>query len=251
MLTQKKIDVILASYPRTRPPLTSGHENLYVQEYKSNREGDRKVDSMAQTLEAWMHRQIITHKSSNLLELGAGTLNHIIHENPNTIYDIVEPFEELYQHSPRLNQVRDTYSSLEAISQDKKYTRIISIAVLEHMTNLPIDIAISATHMEENGIFQAGIPSEGGFLWWLGWRCTTGISYWLRNGLDYGVLMRHEHVNKAKEIIALVEYFFENVKIKRFPTPFHILSFYTYLEASKPRMHRVKQTLNEYNNINI
>ena len=177
MLTQKKIDVILASYPRTRPPLTSGHENLYVQEYKNNREGDRKVDSMAQTLEAWMHRQIITHKSSNLLELSTGTLNHIIHENSNTIYDIVGPFEGLYQHSPRLNQVRDIYSSLEAISQDKKYTRIISIAVLEHMTNLPIDIALSATHMENNGIFQAGIPSEGGFLWWLGWRCTTGISY--------------------------------------------------------------------------
>jgi hypothetical protein len=55
--------------------------------------------------------------------------------------------------------------------------------------------------------------------------------------------MRHEHVNKANEITALVEYFFENVKIKRFPMPFHFLSLYTYLEATKPHMDRVEQLI--------
>jgi len=243
MFTQNKIDAIITSYPRLRPPLTAAHEELYIQEYKKNREGDRKVDGLAQKLETWMHRQITKHQSENLLELGAGTLNHIKHESLNTAYDIVEPFTELYQNSPRLDQVRDIYNSLEEISQDKIYSRIVSIATLEHMTNLPREIALSATHMGNNSIFQAGIPSEGGVLWWLGWRCTTGISYWLRNRLDYGVLMRHEHVNNANEIIAIVEYFFENVKIKRFPMPFHFLSFYTYLEATKPHMDRVEQLI--------
>jgi hypothetical protein len=238
---KSKITKILASYPRIRPPLTAAHEQLYIQEYRNNREGERKVDGLAQKLEAWMHRQINKHESCNLLELGAGTLNHIRYENLNTVYDIVEPFTELYQKSPRLDQVRGIYSTLQEVPEDKKYSRIISIATLEHMTNLPLDVALSASHMENNSIFQAGIPSEGGFLWWLGWRCTTGISYWLRNRLDYGVLMRHEHVNKAYEIIAIVEYFFENVKIKRFPLPFHFLSFYTYIEARKPRMDRIKQ----------
>ena len=243
MFTQNKIDAILASYPRIRPPLTSKHEKLYIQEYKKNREGDRRVDNLAQKLETWMHNQIVNHKSKDLLELGAGTLNHIKHEDPNTVYDIVEPFAELYQNSPRLNQVRDIYCSLEEISQDKQYSRIISIATLEHMTNLPLEIARSAAHMRNNSIFQAGIPSEGGFLWWLGWRCTTGVSYWLRNRIDYGVLMRHEHVNKANEITAIVEYLFENVTIKRFPMPFHFLSLYTYLEATKPHMDRVEQLI--------
>ena len=140
-----------------------------------------------------------------------------------------------------MDQVREVYSSLKEVPKDNKYSRIISIATLEHMTNLPLDVALSAVHMENNGIFQAGIPSEGGFLWWLGWRCTTGISYWLRNRLDYGVLMRHEHVNNANEIIAILEYFFENVQIKRFPLPFHFLSLYTYLEAKKPNMDRVEK----------
>ena len=243
MFIRAKIDQILDSYPRIRPPLTSEHENVYIQEYKKNREGERKVDSLAQKLEAWMHHQIVKQKSENLLELGAGTLNHIKYEDPNTIYDIVEPFAELYQNSPRLAQIRDIYCSLSEIPQDKKYSRVISIATLEHMTNLPLEIALSSTHMGENSKFQAGIPSEGGFLWWLGWRCTTGVSYWLRNRLDYGVLMRHEHVNTANEIIAVVEYFFERVKIKRFPTPFHILSLYTYLEATNPHMDRVEQLI--------
>ena len=243
MVIENKIDTILTSYPRIRPPLTFEHEKVYIQEYKKNREGTRKVDNLAQELETWMHHQIIKQKSKNLLEIGAGTLNHIKHENPNTIYDIVEPFAELYQNSPRLDQIRDIYCSLREIPQDKKYSRIISIATLEHMTNLPLEVALSATHMSDNSIFQAGIPSEGGFLWWLGWRCTTGISYWLRNRLDYGVLMRHEHVNKANEIIEIVKYFFANVKIKRFPLPFHVLSLYTYLEATKPHMDRVNQLI--------
>jgi hypothetical protein len=243
MFNKTKIDVILASYPRIRPPLTSKHKRLYIQEYHENREGSRAVDNLAQRLETWMHRQVISHKSTDLLELGAGTLNHIHHENPNTVYDIVEPFAELYQNSPRLDQISSIYSSLQEIPQDKIYTRIISIATLEHMTNLPLEIALSATHMGDNSIFQAGIPSEGGFLWWLGWRCTTGISYWLRNRLDYGILMRHEHINKANEIIAIVGYFFENIKIKRFPIPFHSLSFYTYLEATKPHLNRVEQLI--------
>ena len=241
MFNKNRIKELLSSYPRKRPPLTAMHEKLYIQEYKRNREGDGKVNNLAQKLEIWMHHQITTHQSENLLELGAGTLNHLEYENPNTVYDIVEPFTELFQNSLQLDHVDGVYSSLEDIPKDKKYSRIISIAALEHMTNLPLEIAMSATHMENSSIFQAGIPSEGGFLWWLGWRCTTGVSYWLRNGLDYGILMRHEHVNKAWEIITIINYLFENVKIKRFPTPIHTLSFYTYIEATRPNVDRIEQ----------
>ena len=59
-----------------------------------------------------MHHQVVSHRSADLLELGAGTLNHIPHEHPNTVYDIVEPFAELYQNSSRLDQVNNIYNSL-------------------------------------------------------------------------------------------------------------------------------------------
>ncbi len=238
-----KIETILASYPRTRPPLTPRHEKLYIQEHIKNRQGSRVVDSLAQKLERWMHYQVAAHSSSHVLELGAGTLNHIEYEISSSKYDIVEPISEYYENSPQLSQVRGIYNSLSDVPRNNRYSRIISVAALEHMTNLPLEIALSAKLLEPSGIFQAGIPSEGGFLWWLGWRCTTGISYWLRNRLDYGILMRHEHVNKAKEIIAVVDYLFETIKIHRYPTPLHSMSFYTYLEARKPILKRVNKIL--------
>ena len=58
---------------------------------------------------------------------------------------------------------------------------------------------MAALRLEADGVFQAGIPSEGGFLWGIAWRLSTGISYYLRTGLGYGVVMRHEHIDSAFE----------------------------------------------------
>jgi hypothetical protein len=121
------------------------------------------------------------------------------------------------------------------VPASRRYARIISVAVLEHLPDLAGDVARSALLLEEDGVFQAGIPSEGGFLWWLGWRCSTGVAYYFRTRLDYGVVMQHEHLSDASAIQALVQHFFDDVSVARFPAPFHQLSFYTYLEARGPK----------------
>jgi hypothetical protein len=89
--------------------------------------------------------------------------------------------------------------------------------------------------LDADGIFQAGIPSEGGVLWGLGWRFTTGLAYYFRTGLNYKTVMRHEHVNNQKEIIAIVRHFYDDVFIARFPFNFSHISFYAYVEARNPR----------------
>jgi hypothetical protein len=131
--------------------------------------------------------------------LGAGTLNHRRYESPRDAYDVVEPFRKLFDGRPETAQARSFFDDVRDIPADRRYHRIVSIAVLEHMTNLPTDIARAVLHPRPDGIFQAGIPSEGGLLWWISWRFSTGISYRLRTGLDYGVVMRHEHGNGAPE----------------------------------------------------
>ena len=103
------------------------------------------------------------------------------------------------------------------------------------------DVALSL--LKEDGVFQAGIPSEGGFLWWLGWRCTTGMSYWLRNGLDFGAIMRHEHLSTAPEIIGVVRHFFDEVRVERHPLPLHDLSLSAYIEARGPKRDVAAATL--------
>jgi len=102
--------------------------------------------------------------------------------------------------------------------------------------HLPAELARCALMLEDGGIFQAGIPSEGGCLWGLAWRLSTGFSYRLRTGLDYGALMRHEHVNRADEIIAMLRHFFGVVQVWRFPLNFHHLSFYAYIDARNPNV---------------
>ncbi|PYX63279.1 MAG: hypothetical protein DMG74_17720 [Acidobacteria bacterium] len=67
---------------------------------------------------------------------------------------------------------------------------------------------------------------------------TTGVAYRLRTGLSYATVMQHEHVNKAAEIIEVLRYFFEDVRLRRFPLPFAQLSFYTVIESRGPRLER-------------
>jgi hypothetical protein len=230
------VESILRSYPRVRPDLPKAHQEVYEREYKLNRDGEAAVEGLAKKLEGWMHGKVADQKGGPLLELGAGTLNHLRWENGTSPYDVVEPFEALYKDSPMLESVRNVYGSVQDIPAENRYQRIVSVAVLEHMTDLPGDVAKAGLLMERDGVFQAGIPSEGGFLWWLGWRMTTGLTYWFRNRLDYGEMMRHEHVNTAPDIISVVKYFFEEVRLARFPVPAHHLSLYGYLEARKPKL---------------
>jgi len=229
------INELLASYPRSRPALSPEHLTVYEEQYKINREGATIADGAAQKLEQWMHRKVAALAGDPVLELGAGTLNHLRFEKGTGSYDVVEPFTALFEGKPELSRIRACYRSVHDTPRENRYHRIVSIAVLEHLTDLPQDMARSATILADGGVFQAGIPSEGGLLWWLGWRFSTGLAYFLRTGLDYGRVMRHEHVNNAQEINQIVSYLFEEVTVLRFPMPLRHASFYTYIEARNPR----------------
>lgn len=242
-MTSTATENLLASYPRPRPVLPPEYQAIYVAEYKSNREGGRVAEGLAKRLEAWMHRRVASRPEGPLLELGAGTLNHLRFEPDLADYDIVEPFEALWVDSPRLRHIRHAHRDIANVPEDRAYRRIASIACLEHVEDLPSLVARSALLLDPAGVFQAGIPSEGGFLWGLGWRVSTGLSYRLRTGLDPGVVMRHEHLSTAPDIIGVVRHFFAEVRVSRFPFPWHHLSLYAYLEARAPRRERCKSWL--------
>lgn len=226
---------LLVSYPRQRPPLTQRHKEIYAQEYLRNRAPTGRLGKLAAGLESWMHRQV-AGCGGEVLEVGAGTLNHVGYEQAIAAYDVVEPLRDVYQGETAVASVRRFYDDISEIAQDSCYDRIVSVAVLEHLTDLPTVVARCGLLLRPGGVLAAGIPTEGGILWGLAWRFTTGLAYRLRTGLDYGILMRHEHINDAKEILSIVEYFFETVTVERFPLAAFHLSFYTSLKAYRPRV---------------
>ncbi|MGA2904375.1 MAG: hypothetical protein ABSD98_11125 [Candidatus Korobacteraceae bacterium] len=240
-MTSQVIHDLLASYPRTRPSLSQRHQELYVAEYKRGRSGGGGLPGTVAKVEAWMHKEVASaEEGARILELGAGTLNHLRYENRPAAYDVVEPFRELWEGNPQLKNVSHIYKDISEVP-DQKYDRIISVAVLEHLTDLPYVVARCGLMLAVKGRFAAGIPSEGGFLWSLGWRATTGLSFRLRTGLSYEPYMRHEHVNLADEIITVTRYFFEDVRIRRFPLENKHLSLYTALDASRPRLNLCRE----------
>ena len=233
-------------FPKMRPPLPREIQDIYSAHYKSNREGQTAASSLAQRMESWLHRQVasdvanLQSSAKVTLELGAGTLNQLRYEPTIGAYDIVEPFTELYKNSPLLGKVRNIYSDISKVPSSYAYDRITSIATLEHVCNLPEVIARSGLLLADNGVLRASVPSEGTLLWTLGWKLTTGLEFKLRHRLDYGLLMKHEHVNTAKEIEEVLEYFFKEIKCKVFGLTKSI-SLYRYYECRNPRVDRCRE----------
>ena len=241
----RSIDDLLARFPKHRPPLTPAHERVYVEEYRRNRGGGGALFKVIQDLESWMHRRVARGaRVGSVLELGAGSLNHLPFETNSSAYDCVEPFVGLYADSPHRHLVRTIYADIEEVPSNLRYERVLSVATLEHLEQLPRVLARCALLLAEGGVFQAAFPSEGGLLWGLSWRLTTAISYRLRTGLDYATVMRHEHVNTAIEIESIVGHLFGQTRVRRFPSPWRHLSFYTHVESRRPNLERCRALLN-------
>ena len=211
---------------------------IHLETLKANRERKTILSRLSALLEVWMHQKVArrdTKSKGPILEIGAGTLNHVIFESPEIDYDAIEPIEFLYENKAELTRIRNLKSDISEIKVSQTYARVISIATLEHLTDLPGVVARCGLLLNDGGVFQAGIPSEGGFLWGISWRMSTAIAFKLKTGLDFSKLMEHEHVNDASEIRQVLKYFFQDVSVRRFPFPFFHLSLYEYVECRKPR----------------
>lgn len=231
------------AFPKTRPPLSMEQQAIALEAQKMNRSGGNVAAKASKNLEGWMHRKVADRQGGVVLEIGGGTLNHVCYEKCTKSYDVVEPTRDLYEGMEAAEGIRHFYNDISEIPRDQSYDRIISIAVLEHLTDLPLCLAKAGLHLEAEGFFQAGIPSEGGFLWGLAQRMTTGIMFKRRYGLDYMERVRHEHVNNAREIVLLVKHFFREVKSDQYPFPCRHLSFYHYIEACRPDIDECRKYL--------
>ncbi|HKP76404.1 MAG TPA: hypothetical protein VJT67_12825 [Longimicrobiaceae bacterium] len=236
-------------FPKVRPPLPREVAEIHLAHYRCNRSGASPAASLSLRVEGWMHRKVAADvagarpaREVATLEIGAGTLNQLPFEPDVGPYDIVEPFTGLYEGSPLLSRVRTVYGDIADVPAERRYDRITSVATFEHILDLPSMVARAALLLAPGGCLRTGIPSEGTPLWTLAWKLTTGVEFRMKHGLDYGLLMRHEHVNTAREIREVLEYFFADVRRSRLG-PVDVLSLYQFLVATEPRTDRCRAYL--------
>lgn len=241
-MTKNKTD-ILSKFPKKRIELPPAYQDIYTQHYLSNREGKYKTTSLSMKLERWLHKKVakdvVGTTGKKTLEIGAGTLNQLQYEPAISDYDIIEPFEELYEGSELLGRVRNIYSDISEVTET--YDRITSIAVFEHIMDLPYVVAKSALLLNEGGCIRTSIPNEGTIMWKLGTK-VTGREFKKKYGLDYEVLMQFEHVNTAKDIEAVLNHFFTKTKSASFGTG-KGLAFYRFFEHRHPKVELAKAYL--------
>jgi SAM-dependent methyltransferase len=230
---------LLAGFPKARAMLPPAFAAIYAAQYKENRTGETAAASLAQRVERWMHRRVAEDVADGApratLELGAGTLNQLPFEPASAPYDVVEPFAALLEGSPHRRRIREVYADIAQVPPGRRYDRITSVAALEHVCDLPAVLARAAGLLSPGGVLRAAIPAEGGLLWRIGWMSTTGLEFRLRHGLDYGVMMRHEHVNTAAEIEGLAQALFGRVRVRSLGWG-RQLSLYRFIEAREPRL---------------
>ena len=231
----------LDAWPKVRPDLPDAYGLIYAEHMHGNRSGGSLLNKTALWLEEWMHRAVSRPRAARVLELGAGNLNHVRFEPLAEHYSVVEPLMEVVESSRRKTQVPidylGDYSDLLELarSSDITFDKVLSVAVLEHLEDLPAVVSAASLLLAPEGCFLAGIPSEGGRLWSTAWRSTTGRAFRKRYGLDYATLMRWEHINTAPEIEFVARSIFDDVRITRFPGPTLDTSLYTCLTARSPR----------------
>jgi len=235
------VTVSTAMYPKQRPALPARYQAIYAEHYRRNREGIGFASALSKQAESWMHRKVAADSRSGLttLELGAGNLNHVPFEPQSSIYDVVEELTELCRQSPHRDKVRTIYTSLSEIS-GIAYDRIVSIATFEHQCDLPAVVATCGLLLAPGGILRVAIPSEGTFLWKAAWTISTGIAFQLRYGLSYDVLMRHEHVNTADEVYAVLQTFFTDTRRTQFGIRPQ-LSLYQFFECRNPNLEQCRR----------
>ena len=225
----KTIINIINKYPKTRPKLPNPLKKIFNQYYLINRK-----NFLSQLSEKWLHLSIDDRMRKNkTLELGAGTLNHLKYEVQKE-YDIVEPKSFLFRGSKNKKLINKIYKNINS-TPNKNYDRIISCAVLEHITDLPNYLYLSSLKLKKRGYQQHSIPCEGYPMWNIVWFLFNGIFFKLRYGYSFKYIQKHEHVNNFDEISSLIYFFYKKVRINfSYPLYHKYFAFYANIKFSNP-----------------
>jgi hypothetical protein len=115
------LERIFARFPKIQPPLPKEYKEIYLQNFLAQRTGGEFSSENRYPSREWNHQRVVREgrPGGRILEIGAGTINHLPLEKDFESYDIVEPMEEPYQNSDNLEKVRAIYPDISAVPADE------------------------------------------------------------------------------------------------------------------------------------
>ena len=177
-----KINHLLKTYPRRRQKLNSEYNKIYKKFYNNHLNKKNLISFLIKNAEHIFHKLTYEAKKENskILELGAGNLDHVKYEK-FIKYDVVEPEKKYYiKNKKALKKVNKIYKSIFSIPNKKKYDKIIAIATLDVIDDLPKFLSKIGILMNKNSSFCVGNSTIGSLSFYLTWRFTSGLYFFLK-----------------------------------------------------------------------
>ena len=212
----------MSGWPKPRPELTEEQRAIYEdwnQEFSGVVLGERF---------GWISRFNNDFAASSArpgyrtLELGAGTGTHLPFE-PAGEYVAIERSAQVAALIPERPGLEVLVADCEdrLPYDDASFDRVLAIHVLEHLYNLPATLAEVARVLKATGVFSVVIPCEGGLGYALGRQVTVRRGFEKRYGVPYEWIIRYDHCNTAREVMAELRSLFEVRRQRFFPFKIH------------------------------
>lgn len=155
------------------------------------------------------------------LEIGAGLGEHIYYEDLNG-----QDYCAMELRDNMAKVIKEKFQNVKVYVGDcqerlpfdnDSIDRIIAIHVLEHLPNLPNALQEIHRILNNNGVFQVVIPCEGGIAYSIARKISAERIFKKHFNMDYGWLIKTEHINVPSEIIEEINCLFEITKSSFFP----------------------------------
>lgn len=141
--------------------------------------------------------------NGEILDIGSGMGYHLKFEklSKKRAYTCLDNDPAMLDKIHRLNVKKLVGSCSKILLKNDSVDLVIASHILEHLPNLKLDLNEIKRVMKKNGKLIVVLPCDPGKLW----RMLTFItpSRWRlkKLGIDYDVVMKHEHVNSHEKCI--------------------------------------------------
>jgi len=151
-----------------------------------------------------------------VIEVGAGCSGHVFYlKNSFREYVLTDVSNEMLKHAQEANsdsRIKFNVTTAEKLPYaDHTFDRLIACQVLEHIYK-PLDVLREWNRVvRPGGIISLVLPCDPGLSWRIGRRISSTRRLALKNGFPYEYIMARQHPNPIGNLVALIQYHFENI----------------------------------------